>query len=69
MLLKEEASNFLKMKFLSSLMRKNFSSRLTWKLSWTPFQKFLVARILFCSLHRNMGGVRQRQTADLQTGR
>ena len=33
MLLKEEASNFLKMKFLSSLMRKNFSSRLTWKLS------------------------------------
>ena len=33
MLFKEEASNFLKMKFLSSLMLQNFSSRLTWKLS------------------------------------
>ena len=33
MLLKEEASNFLKMKLLSSLMLKNFSSHLTWKLS------------------------------------
>ena len=28
------------MKFFSSLMLKNFSSHLTWKLSWTPFHKW-----------------------------
>ena len=28
------------MKLLSSLMLKNFSSHLTWKLSWTPFHKW-----------------------------
>ena len=30
----------LKIKFFSSLMLKNFSSHLTWKLSWTPFHKW-----------------------------
>ena len=39
MLLKEKASNILlwdfKNEILSSLMLKNFSSHLTWKLSWT----------------------------------
>ena len=30
----------LKMKFLSSLTLKNFSSYLTWKLSWTPSYKW-----------------------------
>ena len=29
-----------KMKFLSSLVLKNFSSHLAWKLSWTPFHKW-----------------------------
>ena len=46
MLLEEEASKllftlrFLKMKFSSSLMLKNFSSHLTWKLSWMLFHKW-----------------------------
>ena len=30
----------LKMKFFSSLMLKNFSSHLTWKLFWTPFHNW-----------------------------
>ena len=33
------------MKFFSSLMLKNFSSHLTWKLSWTPFHKIMVSII------------------------
>ena len=46
MLLEEEASKllftlrFLKMKFSTSLMLKNFSSHLTWKLSWMLFHKW-----------------------------
>ena len=33
-------TEFLKMNFSSSLMLKNFSSHLTWKLTWTSFHKW-----------------------------